>query len=522
LPAAPELLVLQSKMSVTPVASRIDQNDRSPELVVMSEPTGSAAQSGIAYLGAFYGGHRHVFRTWLRFGRAAVLRLEVHGHVSRMNKIVAHVARDGTIGFQGEEVENLVVSPKAGGFSVEMTFRAHSSMVEWIYLFGQEIDEGPDPIFSCAETSLQPLAGDGASMVCRHMPVRAVEGISVICQSFTALNNGFSLTFEILKPGSPLVGLGLTADLGLAYSRWWTWESAMLSPSDGELVACKPTHPIRSPGLMDEFGPDFANSGHAITGVFADWQELDRMGSAEADRLAQMTLHARFQCGTVVDLPLAAINGLSGMTTGDIVLFDSYLSDYAATVSETPTFLEVGARGGASASARRCVEPAWRYLGLDYMSDPNVDIVGDAHRLTDFLARGSVDVVYSSEVMEHLLSPLRFVLEANRVLTDNGLFIARMPTTWPLHAEPWDFWRLSSHGWTSILNTNTGFKILDRCEVGRASIVPQLALQGSGLLNMAAAPAPMLTMVVARKIRDVPQDTSGWSADLATGTYDHA
>lgn len=42
------------------------------------------------------------------------------------------------------------------------------------------------------------------------------------------------------------------------------------------------------------------------------------------------------------------------------------------------------------------------------------------------------------------------------------------------------------------------------------------------LLKMASAPAPMLTLAIARKIKDVPTDTSGWSPDLATGSYDHA
>ena len=106
---------------------------------------------------------------------------------------------------------------------------------------------------------------------------------------------------------------------------------------------------------------------------------------------------------------------------------------------------------------------------MDISAHENVDVVGDAHDLGAAVADGSVAAVYSSEVMEHLVSPLHFVLEANRLLNEGGLFIARAPTTWPLHAEPWDFWRFSHHGWQGLLNAGTGFEILDICEFGEAS-----------------------------------------------------
>jgi SAM-dependent methyltransferase len=205
-----------------------------------------------------------------------------------------------------------------------------------------------------------------------------------------------------------------------------------------------------------------------------------------------------------------------------ISLVDEHLAACLAAAEAKPVLLEVGAKGPASTLFRRKVEPTWTYVGLDYLPDNNVDVVGDAHRLTNYFAPGSVDMVYSSEVMEHLLSPLRFVFEANRVLKLGGIFMARMPTIWPLHAEPWDYWRITQHGWTSLLNVNTGFEILERCEDGRASVVPHQPEPKSGVMLMSSAPAPMLTMVVARKIESIAQDSSGWSPGLSTGSYEHA
>ena len=123
--------------------------------------------------------------------------------------------------------------------------------------------------------------------------------------------------------------------------------------------------------------------------------------------------------------------------------------------------------------------------------------------------------------MEHLVSPLHFVLEANRVLAEGGIFVARAPTTWPLHAEPWDFWRFSQHGWQGLLNAGTGFEILDICEFGESSIVPMVPAWSGGVL-MATSPAPLFTGVVARKIGPASRLDRPWSSALGWGQYDPA
>jgi hypothetical protein len=123
--------------------------------------------------------------------------------------------------------------------------------------------------------------------------------------------------------------------------------------------------------------------------------------------------------------------------------------------------------------------------------------------------------------MEHLVAPTRFVSESHRVLIDGGLFIARAPTTWPLHAEPWDFWRFSRHAWQSLLNRHSGFEILELCEFGEGAIVPSLPFFSGGVL-MCTSPAPLLTGVIARKLSSAQRGAVASSAGLATGSYDPA
>lgn len=142
-------------------------------------------------------------------------------------------------------------------------------------------------------------------------------------------------------------------------------------------------------------------------------------------------------------------------------------------------FVEVGGRGQSSAEVRRRLGSEWSYSALDIHPGLNVDVVGDAHHLSDLIPPGSVDVIYSASVLEHFLAPWRFVVEANRVLRTGGIFYAAMPCAWPLHAEPWDFWRASDHAWPALLNPGTGFELLQRGILGRSVILPYLP-SGSG------------------------------------------
>jgi SAM-dependent methyltransferase len=200
---------------------------------------------------------------------------------------------------------------------------------------------------------------------------------------------------------------------------------------------------------------------------------------------------------------------------------EAALTDLRESLGQAGIFLEVGARGPASTAMRQLRQAAWHYIGVDYQADANVDFVVDAHCISKHFAEASVDVIYSAEVMEHLLSPLTFVLEANRILKDGGLFVASVPTIWPLHAEPWDYWRFTSHSWKGLLNQNTGFELLYLAETSAASVVPRLPSL-SGLTRMQQNPAPMQSLVLARRIGPAQPGTTGWIPGLEGGQYDHA
>jgi len=98
---------------------------------------------------------------------------------------------------------------------------------------------------------------------------------------------------------------------------------------------------------------------------------------------------------------------------------------------------------------------------LDIIDSENVDIVGDAHNLSEYFEHNYFDVIVSSSVFEHLHSPWKVVLEMNKVLKKNGLVYISTHQSVGIHDQPWDYFRFSEYSWKSLFNESTGFKILD-------------------------------------------------------------
>ena len=98
---------------------------------------------------------------------------------------------------------------------------------------------------------------------------------------------------------------------------------------------------------------------------------------------------------------------------------------------------------------------------LDIIDSKNVDVVGDAHNLSEYFKPNSFDVIVSSSVFEHLHSPWKVVIEMNKVLKRNGLVFISTHQSVGIHDQPWDYFRFSEYSWRSLFNEKTGFKILE-------------------------------------------------------------
>lgn len=98
------------------------------------------------------------------------------------------------------------------------------------------------------------------------------------------------------------------------------------------------------------------------------------------------------------------------------------------------------------------------YVGLNYgMDDASPDIVGDAQQLP--LKNNCADIVFSTQVIEHVPYPEKLVREAFRVLKPRGVLLLTGPFYWPLHEEPRDFYRFTHYGFERML-VSAGFEIM--------------------------------------------------------------
>ena len=84
------------------------------------------------------------------------------------------------------------------------------------------------------------------------------------------------------------------------------------------------------------------------------------------------------------------------------------------------TMLDLGGRD-RSGLDRRQQYPNQNVTVIDIHPGDNVDIVGDAHELTDLLQPQSFGAVISVAVFEHLAMPWKVVLGMNHCLQNNGL-----------------------------------------------------------------------------------------------------
>lgn len=73
---------------------------------------------------------------------------------------------------------------------------------------------------------------------------------------------------------------------------------------------------------------------------------------------------------------------------------------------------------------------------------------------------GEFDSVFTSQVLEHVFNPEKFLLEINRVLKDGGVLLLTVPFIWDEHAQPFDYARYSFFGLCHLLESH-GFEIVD-------------------------------------------------------------
>ncbi len=95
------------------------------------------------------------------------------------------------------------------------------------------------------------------------------------------------------------------------------------------------------------------------------------------------------------------------------------------------------------------------YLCVDHQYAENIDICADCYEIP--LADASIEVILSTQVIEHLQMPDQMLKEAYRLLKPSGQLILTVPMVWGLHEEPVDFYRYTEYGLRYLLE-QAGFE----------------------------------------------------------------
>ncbi|OZB49602.1 MAG: hypothetical protein B7X60_00570 [Polynucleobacter sp. 39-45-136] len=117
------------------------------------------------------------------------------------------------------------------------------------------------------------------------------------------------------------------------------------------------------------------------------------------------------------------------------------------TSSELPVLLDIGC--GNKPYADLFLE--WKHIGINpSIDDASPDVIGDAMCLP--VKSATVDLVLCTQVLEHVSQPWQLISECRRVLKPGGFLVLSAPFYWPLHEEPWDYFRYTRHGLKSLVS----------------------------------------------------------------------
>lgn len=144
--------------------------------------------------------------------------------------------------------------------------------------------------------------------------------------------------------------------------------------------------------------------------------------------------------------------------------------------------LEIGSRDVTGSHNLRASFDKGQYVGFDYYAGPNVDVVGDAHKLSTYFDE-PFDVIYSTAVLEHLAMPWVAAEEIAKVLKPGGLLFLETHFSTSAHERPWHFFQFSDMALRALFSPALGIECIEASMsnpiIGRFSIAasPYLRLR---------------------------------------------
>lgn len=166
--------------------------------------------------------------------------------------------------------------------------------------------------------------------------------------------------------------------------------------------------------------------------------------------------------------------------------------------------LEIGSREVTGPSDARQQLSKAQYVGFDFYPGRNVDVVGDAHRLSSYFKEGEqFDVIFSSACFEHFAMPRLVAIEIAKLLKVGGTLFVETHFSYLAHERPWNFFQFSDMGLRVLFSSALGFECIE------AGLSNPLITRFSSLADeyLRYMPVPGLychSEYLGRKVREVP------------------
>lgn len=139
-------------------------------------------------------------------------------------------------------------------------------------------------------------------------------------------------------------------------------------------------------------------------------------------------------------------------------------SNWPSKIKEIADFegfeiLEVGSRVVTGANFRGLFERA-NYTGFDLYEGPNVDVVGDAHKLSQYFNK-KFDMIFCSAVFEHLAMPWVVADEMIKLCKKGGYIFIETHYSFANHERPWHFFQFSEQALKVLFSEKRGIKCIE-------------------------------------------------------------
>lgn len=151
-----------------------------------------------------------------------------------------------------------------------------------------------------------------------------------------------------------------------------------------------------------------------------------------------------------------------GMPMADLVSHKNWRR-YLYGIGNKPgmRILEIGSREVTGKSTAREGFSKAEYVGFDFYPGSNVDVVGDAHKLSSYFHGQQFDIIYSSACFEHFAMPWVVATEISKLLKVGGTVFVETHFSHSAHERPWNFFQFSDMGMKVLFSPALGFECVE-------------------------------------------------------------